>query len=47
MDNLAVYTRCIFQEFESFHRTEVDFVEDDIGLVSDEDNSSFITNEKP
>ena len=45
MDNLAVHSRSISQDFESFLRTEVDLVEDDIRLVLDEYNSSFITYE--
>ena len=40
---LAVYKRSIFQDFKSFLRTENDLVEDDIRLVWDEYNSSFIT----
>ena len=32
-----------FQDFESFLRTEIDLVEDDIRLVLDEFNSGFIT----
>ena len=35
----------VFQDFESFLRTEADLVEDDIKLVLDEYNSSFITYE--
>ena len=42
---LAIYISSIFQDFESFLRTEVDLVEDDIRLVLDENNSSFITYE--
>ena len=42
---LAVYNRFIFQDFESFLGTAVDLVEDDIRLVLDEYNSSFITYE--
>ena len=45
MDNLAIYNRCRFQEFESFLRTEIDLIEDDIRLVLDENQSSFITYE--
>ena len=37
----------MFQDFESFLRTEIDLVEDDIKLVLDENNSSFITYEIP
>ena len=40
---LAVYKRSIFQDFKRFLRTEIDLVEDDIRLVWDEFNSSFIT----
>ena len=43
MDNLARYTSSVFQDFESFLRTQIDLVEDDIKLVLDEYNSSFIT----
>ena len=42
---LAVYVNSVFQHFKSFLRTEVDWVEDDIKLVLDEYNSSFITYE--
>ena len=35
----------MFQNFESYLRTEIDLVEDDIKLVLDEYNSSFITYE--
>ena len=42
---LARYTSSVFQDFESFLRTEIDLVEDDIKLVLDEYNSSFITYE--
>ena len=40
---LAIYFNSIFQDFETLLRTEVDQVEDDIRLVLDEYNSSFIT----
>ena len=43
MDILAVYDRSVFQDFESFRRTEVDLVEDDKRLVLDEYISSFVT----
>ena len=43
MNILAKYTRSVFQDFESFLRTEIDLVEDDIKLVLDEYNSNFIT----
>ena len=45
MHNLAGYVRSIFQDFESYLRTEVDLVEDDIIFFSDEYNSSSITYE--
>ena len=45
MNILAIYTRSAFQDFESFLRTQIDFVEDDIKLVLDEYNSGFITYE--
>ena len=45
MNILAIYTGSVFQDFESFLRTEIDLVEDDIKLVLDEHNSSFITYE--
>ena len=45
MEILAGYTRSVFQDFESYLRTEVDLVEDDVKLVLDEYNSSFITHE--
>ena len=45
MNVLARYARSIFQDFESYLRTEVDLVEDDVKLVLDEYNSSFITYE--
>ena len=43
MNNLAIYTSSVFQDFESFLRTQIDLVEDDIKLVLDEYNSNFIT----
>ena len=45
MEILARYTSSVFQDFESYLRTEIDLVEDDIKLVLDEYNSSFITYE--
>ena len=42
---LARYTNSVFQDFESFLRTQIDLVEDDIKLVPDEYNSNFITYE--
>ena len=46
MNFLSIYASSIVQDFESFLRTEVDLVEDDIRLVLDEYNSSFFTYEK-
>ena len=43
MNILAIYTRSVFQDFENFLRTQIDLVEDDIKLVLDEYNSSFVT----
>ena len=45
MNILSIYTSSVFQDFESFLRTQIDLVEDDIKLVLDEYNSSFITYE--
>ena len=45
MKTLAIYNSSVFQDFESFLRTEIDLVEDDIRLVLDEFDSSFITYE--
>ena len=42
---LAIYTSTVFQDFESFLRTQIDMIEDDVKLVLDEYNSSFITYE--
>ena len=47
MNILSIYTRSLFQNFKSFLRTQIDLVEDDIKLVLDEYNSSFITYENP
>ncbi len=41
MNILAIYISSVFQDFESFLRTRIDLVEDDIKLVLDEYNSSF------
>ena len=43
MNILAIYTSSVFQDFESYLRTQIDLIEDDIKLVLDEYNSSFIT----
>ena len=45
MNITAGYISSIFQNFESYLRTEVDLVEDDIKLILDEYNSDFITYE--
>ena len=45
MKIVAGYVSSVFQDFESFLRTEVDLVEDDIKMVLDEYNSSFFTYE--
>ena len=45
MNILASYVSSVFQDFESYVRTEVDLVEDDIKLLSDEYNSNFNTYE--
>ena len=45
MNIVADYVRSVFQDFESYLRTEVDLVEGDIKLVLDEYNSNFITYE--
>ena len=45
MNILSIYIRSVFQVFESFLRTQIDLVEDDIKLVLDEYNSNFITYE--
>ena len=45
MNILAIYTRSVFQDFESFLRTQIDLVEDDIKMVLDEYNSNFKTYE--
>ena len=45
MNISAIYISSVFQDFESFLRTQIDLVEDDIKLVLDEYNSNFITYE--
>ena len=42
---LARCTSSLFQDFESFLRAQIDLVEDDVKLVLDEYNTSFITYE--
>ena len=45
MNILAIYISSVFQDFESFLRTRIDLVKDDIKLVLDEYNSGFNTYE--
>ena len=45
MNILAIYNSYVFQDFESFLRTQIDLIEDVVKLVLDEYNSSFITYE--
>ena len=45
MNILSIHTSSVFQDFESFLRTQIDLVEDDIKLILNEYNSSFITYE--
>ena len=45
MNILAIYTSSVFHELESFLRTRIDLIEDDVKLVLDECNSSFLTYE--
>ena len=45
MKILAIYNSSVFQDFESFLRTQIDLVQDDIKLVLDEYNSSYTTYE--
>ena len=37
----AIYVDSVVQDFETFPRTEIDFVEDDLRLVLNENNSTF------
>ena len=43
MNILAIFTSSVFQDFESFLRTQIDLVEDDIKMVLEEFNSNSIT----
>ena len=43
MNILVGYVSSVFQDFESYLRTEVDLLQDDVKLVLDEYNSSFNT----
>ena len=45
MNIVAGYVSSVFQDFESYLRTKIHLIEDDIKLVLDEYNSSFITYE--
>ena len=45
MNILAIYSSSVFQDFESFLRSQIDLVEDDIKLVLEEYNSNFVTYE--
>ena len=45
MNILAIYTSSVIQDFESFLRTQIDMIEDDVKLVLEEYNSSFFTYE--
>ena len=45
MNILSICTSSVFQDFKSFLRKQIDFVENDIKLVLDEYNSSIITYE--
>ena len=45
MNIVAGYVTSVFQDFESYLRTEVDLIEDYVKLVLDEYNSSFNTDE--
>ena len=47
MDLLAGYTSSIIQDSESYLRTDVDLVEDDVRLVFVEYISNFLTYELP
>ena len=45
MNILSGYPESVFQDFESYLRTEIDLVEDDIRLVLDKYNSGFVIHE--
>ena len=45
MNIVAGYVSSVFQDFETYLRTEVDLIEDDINLVLDKYKSSFSTYE--
>ena len=41
MNILAIYASSVFQDSESFLRTQIDLIEDDVKLVLDEYNSFY------
>ena len=43
MKILVRYTSSVFQDFESYLRTEVDLIGDDLRMIFDGNNSSFPT----
>ena len=43
MTIFAIYNTSVFQDRESFLRTEIHLIEDDVRLVLDKNNSSFAT----
>ena len=45
MNVSSISTNSVFQDFESFLRTQIDLIEDDINIVLDEYNSGLITYE--
>ena len=45
MDILGFHVSSVFQDFENYLRKKADLVEDDIKLVLDKNNSSFVTYE--
>ena len=45
MNIVAGYVSSVFQDIKGYLRPEIDLVEDDVRLVLDEYNSSFITYE--
>ena len=47
MNISSIYTSSVFQDFERFLRTQIDLNENDMKLVLDEYNSSFITYQLP
>ena len=45
MKILSIYTSSVFKDFKSFLGTQIDLIGDDVNMVLDENNSSFITYE--